>query len=458
MKLRTIKTITLITACVLIFSFLIMGASCEEKINTVTLKAWAPNGGSPLRRENFFEAAEILNKQLEAAGANVRVKVECPVPGSWDAYTKANLLALGTGDPEKIADIMIIAPEDIGSFADAGYIISLDDYIAKYPETYTDIIPALWVPCEYKGKKWSVPQDTEVRMIYYHKDYLAKLGWSKDEIEKLPEKVFNGEFTLDDLVGLSEELINAGIVDKGHGFWFRPRPGADWYLYMLAYGGKLVNPETGNLFIDKAAYLKSFEFMKKVVDTGITMKGITSLDWPEWHQTVADGKVAFIQAGCYHWAEWQFRFGLDKEYAEENLGFFPIPAGVKGGKPVSVSHPMQATITSASLHKDLAFLLLTIYESVYLNSIHAVQSGHLAIRESQLSYPLYAEDEFYVEAAKISPISTMTPSMTGSGILQLTYFQFVEGVLAGQLTPAKAVELFTNQMKSQLGDVVEVAE
>lgn len=110
------------------------------------------------------------------------------------------------------------------------------------------------------------------------------------------------------------------------------------------------------------------------------------------------------------------------------------------------------------MHKDLAFLVLTIYESVYLNSIHAVQSGHLAIRESQLSYPLYAEDKFYVEAAKISPISTMTPSMFGSGILQQTYFQFVQGVLAGQLTPAKAVELFINQMKSQLGDVVEVAE
>ncbi len=452
--LKGVLSILLVVVFVLSSSVMVLA----QDIQTIKLKAWAPNGGSPLRRDNFFEAAEILNKYLEAAGTKIRVEVDCPVPGGWDAYTKANLLALGTGDPEKIADIMIIAPEDVGAMADADYIIPLDDYIAKYPETYTDIIPALWVPSKYKDKTWSVPQDTEVRMVYYRKDMLMKLGWSKEEADALADKVWNGEFTLDDLIALAKELVDAGIVEKGHGFWFRPKPGVDWYLYMLAYGGKLVNPETGKLVIDKSAYLSSFQFIEKVVKNDVTLRGMTALDWPEWHQTVADGKVGFIQAGCYHWAEWQFRFGLDKKVAEENLGWFPIPAGEKGGQPVSVSHPMELTITAASRYKDLAFLLATIYESTYLNSKHAVQSGHLAIRESQLTYPIYAEDKFLVEAAKISPISTMTPSMSGSGVLQITYFQFVTGVLSGTLKPEQAVELFVQEMMSKMPDNLEVVE
>lgn len=458
MDKRWIKLVSLILGCLVGIFVIGPGTLYAEKIKTVTIKAWAPNGGSPLRRNNFFEAGEMLNKYLKAAGTKVRVKVECPVPGTWDTYTKANLLALETGDPNKIADIIIISPEDVGAFADAGYIIPLDEYIDKYPETYSDIIPALWTPCKYNGKTWSLPQDTEVRMIFYHKDFLTKLGWSKEQIEELPKKVWTGEFTLDDLVDLGEKFVNAGIVKKGHGFWFRPKPGCDWYLYMLAYGGKLVNPDTGKLVIDKSAYLKSFQLIEKLMKRGVTLRGMTALDWPEWNKTVADGKVAIIQAGCYHWAEWQFRWGLDKEYAEKNIGWFPIPAGFKGGKPVSVSHPMQLTISAASLHKDLAFLLVTIYESNYLNAKHAVQSGHLAIRESELAYPIYSENKFLVEAAKISPISTMIPSMTGSGILQLTYFQFVAGVLSGTLKPERALDIFVNQMKLRLGDKLEVIE
>jgi len=52
----------------------------------------------------------------------------------------------------------------------------------------------------------------------------------------------------------------------------------------------------------------------------------------------------------------------------------------------------------------------------------------------------------------------MIPSMTGSGILQLTYFQFVAGVLSGTLEPERALNLFINQMKLRLGDKLEVIE
>ena len=73
---------------------------------------------------------------------------------------------------------------------------------------YQDFFPHLWDAVSYNGQRWGVPQDIEVRMVFYRKDHLAALGWSDEEIADLPRRIRDKEFML-------ERSGGAGPADAG---------------------------------------------------------------------------------------------------------------------------------------------------------------------------------------------------------------------------------------------------
>jgi Maltose-binding periplasmic proteins/domains len=65
---------------------------------------------------------------------------------------------------------------------EAGYAQNLEDHISKNPELYGDIIVPLWQSVSYKGARYGVPQDSEVRMYFLNNDKLRKMGKTDKEI------------------------------------------------------------------------------------------------------------------------------------------------------------------------------------------------------------------------------------------------------------------------------------
>ncbi len=444
---------------------LAVGVVAAQEMKVITIKAWTvgPDDPSITRKLNLETAVERLNQMLEFAGAKFRVALEATfVTTSWSDYKRANLLALQSGDPAKIADIIITGHEDIGPYAEAGYIVPLDDYIANFPDVYNDFFPALWEACRYKGKIWGIPQDTEARMFYYRKDLLKAAGYSKEFIESIPAKVVAGEFTLDDIIALGQKLLEAGVVEPEMAVWHRPTPGTDWFQFIYAFGGELYDPETGKLVVDKSATLALFEFIKKLVDLKLTPGAMSQISWPEIHSNFSGGKVGInLTGGSWNFAEWQHApYNKSFEYLWENIGFAPIPAAEKGGKPVSVSHPLVHMITAASQHKDLAFLIVTMASAVDLNTRHAISSGHLAIRKGQLSYPPYYADVFARKVSELcAPFARFSPNHPKAPFYWETLFR--DGIVAvevGALSPAEALENFIKRMQTELGDQVIIRE
>ncbi len=449
---------------ILIFG-LAAGLVAAQDVKVITIKAWTvgPDDPSITRKLNLETAVERLNQMLEFSGARFRVELEATfVTTSWSDYKRANLLALQSGDPAKIADIIITGHEDIGPYAEAGYIVPLDNYIADFPEVYNDFFPALWEACRYKGKIWGIPQDTEARMFYYRKDLLKAAGYSEEFIESIPAKVAAGEFVLDDIIALGQKLLEAGVVDPEMAIWHRPTPGTDWFQFIYAFGGELYDPETGKLVVDKSATLALFEFVKKLVDLQLTPSAMSQISWPEIHTNFSGGKVGInLTGGSWNFAEWQHApYNKSFEYLWENIGFAPIPAAEKGGKPVSVSHPLVHLITAASQHKDLAFLIVTMASAVDLNTRHAISSGHLAIRKSQLSYPPYYADVFARKVSELcAPFARFSPNHPKAPFYWETLFR--DGIVAvevGALSPAEALENFIKRMQTELGDQVIIRE
>src|SRR6266705_275362 len=127
----------------------------------------------------FTSAAADTDKRLKIALYETNAKGY-----DDDAIDLLNAFAVDKGP-----DIFVLAHEWTGAFAEAGYAQNLEDHIGKNPELYGDIIVPLWQSVSYKGARYGVPQDSEVRMYFLNNTKLRKMGMSDKEIGAIPAKV-----------------------------------------------------------------------------------------------------------------------------------------------------------------------------------------------------------------------------------------------------------------------------
>jgi len=440
-------------------------AKVQELMNSlkpgeVTVKVWTigPDPPSEYRLRNIEIAADILNSMLKTLGANVTVKVEGEFfvrPVEWAEYKNKFYLDYQAG---KAPDIYLTGHEDIGFLAENNYIIPLDDYINQYWDVvYYDVIKTLWDAVKYKGKIWGIPQDTEARPLYFRKDVLRALGWSESEIEDLPKKIRNGEFTLYDLLELAKEAKDRGLVERG--ILHRVKEGYDYFQFYLAFGGRLWDASSGKMVFTEDAWRKTLKwFYDAVYEYGVISPNQFSGDWDnDFHLPFTEGRALFLSGGTWHKGEWIQKGLLTEDEFNNNIGYALHPAGERGGKPVTLSHPLVYTITKLAVDRgvaDVAFLLITIATDPHLNSYHSVQSSHLAILYSQISDSRYTKDPFLHDVAYMLDYTTFIPNHPKWGDYSRIVFNILRAVETGDLGPDDAFNELKSEIQSELGDAV----
>jgi len=151
----------------------------------VVIKVWSrADRSGPLRAGNIVAAGDTLNKMLASINSDKRVKIELNETNA-KGYDDDALDLLKAFAVDKGPDIFVLAHEWTGAFAEAGYALNLEDHIAKNPELYGDIIAPLWQSVSYKGVRYGVPQDSEVRMFFLNNDKLRKLGMCSSDTTEI---------------------------------------------------------------------------------------------------------------------------------------------------------------------------------------------------------------------------------------------------------------------------------
>ncbi|MCK4394819.1 hypothetical protein KAX17_18120, partial [Candidatus Bipolaricaulota bacterium] len=127
----------------------------EEEIVEFYVRCWARPPMESWRGNNIVLAVAELNADLEAAGDPRRVEVSLlqDDPRDWGKYITEFLLAYGV---EEAPDIWLTGHEHIGTQAEAGRIIALDELMKEFPG-FNNVIDALWDSTSYKGEIWGVP-------------------------------------------------------------------------------------------------------------------------------------------------------------------------------------------------------------------------------------------------------------------------------------------------------------
>ncbi len=420
---------------------------------TITIQAWTigPDDPSITRFTNLQEAAERLNADLAKEGADFRVKVEGFFDTTdWDPYLRRVLLAFQSG---QAPDIVQASAALSATWAAAGFIAPLDEFIPQYPQ-FSDVIPTLWDSVRFKGQIWGIPQDTEARPLYFNKTLLKQLGWSDEEIASLPERITNGEFTWDDVLKTAQEALEKGVIEPGKGYYHRPKNGPDFIQWYRSFGGRAFDPETGKLVFTKEAALRYFRWLKEAVDTGVLERDRLDGNWDRFHQNITDGKVLFFSGGTWNWAEWDQQWVADKggqEWLFENFGFAPHPSYKKGGQPITLSNPQAYMVSANSPNKEIVVRLLAYTTVPELDGKHAVGSGHLPILKTT---PETLDDRFTREVSYLLNFTTFQPAHADLSKWQDSFFRGVSAVESGDLSPEEAVEVVAAEMQRLLKDQI----
>ena len=225
-------------------------------------------------------------------------------------------------------------------------------------------------------------------------------------------------------------------------------------MFYYQNGGEMQDTATAKLVIVKDALLKHFQIHADAVrNDKIMTQSIYGMDaGKEWHPTVTDGKVLFYNAGSWTWKDWQATYKVPEQSLWDNVGFMLIPAAQRGGKPVTVSHPLAYAVTSNAKDKDLAFRLIANATTPELNSRHSVTSAHLAVLTTQKDDPTYKQDKFLLATQYMLDYTKFIPNHAKFGVYDDVLYRFLGAVEQGQSTPAQAVESAVKELQGQLGD------
>jgi inositol-phosphate transport system substrate-binding protein len=435
---------------------ILLAASSATAQEMVTFELWSradPSG--PLRAGNVVKAAERLNAELEAEGADKRVAVEIreSPAGGFDDDALQMLRVFGIGEGP---DMFIQAHEWICAFQQDGFVLKLDDYITKYPEHFGTIFPSLWESGSCPDGIYGIPQDAEARMFFYNKKLLREAGYDEAFIEGLPERSLSGDLTMDELIDIAKNVVDKTGAE--YGILHRPSKGPDYIMPFHSYGNDFVDPETGNLLLERDNLAAAFGWFERATKAGVIPANNTSMEWDAIRADFyANDKAPFWMYGIWDLGSYAFpTYGLpsDEEGFFADWGWIASPPVEKGGQASSLTHPIIYAIAADVSDPDLAVRLLGHASAADLNTDHAVTTTHIGIKPEQLDDPRYAEAWPLARATELLEITKFLPNNPQFGDLNGIIYTAMQGVETGRLTAEDAADFVIDEATANLQDVI----
>jgi inositol-phosphate transport system substrate-binding protein len=417
---------------------------------TITVWAGGTNDSDSYRIEAIEMAADILEREAAVLGEELSITVEGRRDfAGWDEFKQAVTLSAEAGTAPSI---VVTSHLDIAPWSQAGYIVPIEDYVDLDAWPLNNVYPNLMEIASYGGIQWGVPQDAESRPFFFWREVLVELGYTEDQIDDLPNMVASGEYTLRDVLADATRAVEMGLVEEGYGFYPRPSNGPDYAQFYQSFGGELMDPETGQLVLDITAMTEFYQFFVDAVAAGVTRQNHLGTDWGQWYNEVANGRAAFWHGGTWHFGRYAAE-GNDDFWG--TIQFSLIPAGNDEGRANTITHPLVYLVPNQEDERaeEIAAQLISIATEPRINSLHAIQSNHLAVARAQEGVELYSSNRWAAEATEVLlPFANAQPNHVQYGAFAEAMFRGLEAAWTGVQTPEEAVAELEAQLTATLGD------
>ncbi|MGJ8584113.1 MAG: ABC transporter substrate-binding protein [Marinosulfonomonas sp.] len=420
-----------------------------EDVN-ITVWAGGSNDSDSYRIEAIEMAADILEREAAIQGEELNITVEGRRDfAGWDEFKQGITLGAEAGTAPSI---VVTSHLDIAPWSQAGYIVPVEDYVDLDSWPLNNVFPNLMEIASVGGTQWGIPQDAESRPFFFWRETLSKLGYSEEDIDALPAKVASGEYTLQNILEDGKKAVDMGLVEKGYGFYPRPSNGPDYAQFYQSFGGELMDPETGKLVLDKKAMTEYYQFFVDAVAAGLTRQNHIGTDWNQWYNEVANGRAAFWHGGTWHYGRYE-REGNEDFW--NTIQFSLIPAGNAEGRANTITHPLVYLVMNQEDDRieEIAAQLIAIATEPRLNTLHAIQSNHLAVAQAQEGIDLYSGNRWAAEATeRLLGSANAQPNHLQYGAFSEAMFRGLESAWTGVQTPEEAVAEVEAQMRATIGD------
>lgn len=417
----------------------------------VTISVWSGGSGpnDNYRVDAIEIAADLLEREASIRGEELNIIVEKTPYSGWEEFKQALTLA---AEAKKAPNIVATGHEDIGPWAQAGLIVPAEDFIDLDSWPISDIYPNLMKIASFNGTVYGIPQDAESRPFFFWKPHMKAIGYSDADIDALPAKVENGEYTLANVLEDAKKMQDKGLVQPGYGFYPRTSNGPDYWQFYTSFGGLM--EEDGKLVFDKAAMQRAYQYFADLVAAGVTKKNHIGMPGDQWWKEVATGKAGIWHGGTWHYARLVNQEGLKDFF--DNVQFTLIPAG-EGGKANTLTHPLTYLLMAGHDQEttQIAADLVKLASEPRINALHAIKSAHLGISQTETKVDLYSADRWASEATeRLLPHANAMPNNAEFGKYWTIMWKNLEASWTGAKTVDAAVNDAETELKATLGDSI----
>ncbi len=169
----------------------------------------------------------------------------------------------------------------VAKFAAAGWLRDLSARLS--PEDREDFPPADLKAGSYKGRLYRIPAFTDAGLLYYRKDLVAVPPQTFDELVELSRRYQTKERWGFLWQGKQYEGLVTVFLETLWGF------GGDW-----------IDPETGQIFIDRPEAIQALQFLKSTIGT-ISPPGVTGYIEEDTRLLFQSGRAVFLRNWPYVW-------------------------------------------------------------------------------------------------------------------------------------------------------------
>lgn len=407
--------------------FLVVVFVCMFFVSGFSVKITMAMGTTGKVMEVLYEQLELFSKEYP----DIQVEVmHLPESSTTQHDLLATYLASGNPDPV-IFSIDCIWPAEFEPF-----LVDLsNDY--EYFE-FEDFFEGSSRSVKVGDKIVGVPWVIDAGMLYYRKDLLDKYGYD------VPE-------TWDELYQTAKDISSKEGI---HGFvWQGARYEGlvcDVFEFVRSFGGELIDGE--KVVVDDPQYFNknvaAITFMKKLIDDGISPRGVITHMEEEARRIFQNGEAVFMRNWSYAW----ILANDENSPVQGKIGVTTIPKGPEpdgrssstlGGWSLAING--NASDEQIDAAKKLIRFLTSkeqqVYKSINDGTTPARKSAYLDPRTLEV-FPFFEEMYEVYLAAEPRPVSPIYTEISYE--IQVAVHQ----VLASNKNPEVALKELSNNLRN----------
>lgn len=322
-------------------------------------------------------------------------------------------------------DIVKVDRFEVGSFASANIITSLDDLIARDGFSLAEYYPATSEEAFYQGKTYAIPWNTDNRGLYYNINLLAEAGLDPNAPPATWEAVDEYSAKLD-RINPDGTIEQAGFVPH----W------GNWYFlgWLWAAGGDLLSEDNRTVAWNGDAGIEALTWMKERMDR---YGGAPALD--AWSGSVTNGAFFGGRLGMMMDGSWALghieSIGRKGEFGVANA---PRPAGLED-EPVTWSGGFALAIPLGVSEEKRrgAWEFIKFYTSHWAQVQLGSRSGQMpALRSAATSDEFMSIDPLIYKFVDLMAHSRFRPVIPSGSQMWRIYVDEVHALLtAGEMPP-----------------------